>query len=108
MLRLQGLGCGAVPGRPPCRARRVPARRVPPAAQRPERDWHVVASAITAVLNAVLQFCALVRSSRRERRCALLLLFWTALLVVATTTEFAGYHRPCRYLYHAMLCAEHT
>ncbi len=33
----------------------------------PERDWHVVASAITAVLNAVLQFCALVRSSRRER-----------------------------------------
>ena len=34
----------------------------------PERDWHVVASAITAVLNAVLQFCALVRSSRRERK----------------------------------------
>ena len=33
----------------------------------PERDWHVIASAITAVLNAVLQFCALVRSSRRER-----------------------------------------
>ena len=33
----------------------------------PERDWHVVASAVTAVLNAVLQFCALVRSSRRER-----------------------------------------
>ena len=33
----------------------------------PERDWHVVASAITAVLNAVLQFCALVRSSRRQQ-----------------------------------------
>ena len=32
----------------------------------PERDWHVVASAITAVLNAVLQFCALVRASRRD------------------------------------------
>lgn len=31
----------------------------------PERDWHVLASAITAILNSVLQYCALVRARSR-------------------------------------------
>lgn len=33
--------------------------------QDPARDWHVLASAITAILNSVLPYCALVRSRAR-------------------------------------------
>ena len=33
--------------------------------QDPERDWYMLASAITAILNSVLQYCALVRARAR-------------------------------------------
>ena len=37
----------------------------------PERSWHVMAGAITSVLNAVLQYCALLRAQRRQQQVSM-------------------------------------